>query len=101
MTIAKKPYWLTETDVPPGTPKREYSSDYLGNHFHMAAGCLEHGYEDNAASWMWRDIAEFGEFKPVAGTLELGIGERGQRVIHYVDAEDIAEQLTNTCGDGI
>lgn len=81
--------WLTEAVVPKGTKTREYSSDFCP-HFWAAAGCLEHGYADNAASWMWKDAAELeGDFKPVAGTLTFDIGERGQRVIRYVDVRDI------------
>jgi hypothetical protein len=90
--------WLTQcSNVPEGT----WRSFYHGPHLYAALKCLRAGYEDNAASWMWRDKAENGSsFHPVAGTLREVVLD-GMTCIEYCDVQDVSEELTGVAGDGI
>jgi len=89
--VAKNYQWITEAKIPEGTPTRSY----YGPHLWAALKCLDDGYENNAASWIWRDEAELHrDFKPVAGSLRSI--ENG---IEYVDLADINYEGVD--GDGI
>lgn len=89
--------WLTTCEVPDGVER----GFYWGFHLHHARKCLEAGYENNAASWMWRDEAEEDSgFAPVAGTLRVA-SPHGVTGIEYVDARDVAKLIENSDGGGI
>lgn len=89
--------WLTDCVVPDGVERRFY----YGVHVDNASRCLIAGFENNAASWMWRDWAELDEgFAPVAGTLQVA-RRHGMRGILYIDARDVAREIQFTNGGGI
>lgn len=88
---------LTTCEVPDGIDRRFYN----GVHVHHAKTCLERGFEDSAAGWMWIDWSELDDgFLPVAGTLEFA-RQNGMDGILYVDVRDVAAAFTNMYGDGI
>jgi hypothetical protein len=101
--------YLVECDVPKGTRIRKYSGPHLGR----AKYSLDEGYEDHAASWMYRDIGEYdsGFKKCVAGTLKykektyvdemVRPKKTTYRYIEYVDARDVGEKIKFMGGGGI
>ena len=89
--------YLTQCEVPEGIERRFYSGFFV----HHAETCLNAGYEDNAASWMHRDQGEIdSDFSPVAGTLHVA-RRHGVDGILYVDARDVARELSHVGGGGI
>ena len=91
------PKWLKVCEFPDSVERRFYSGPRLKH----AESCLAAGYEDNAASWMWLDVAEYDEkFAPVFGTLQAA-RRHGTDGILYVDARDVAAEKVCVDGDGI